>query len=110
MMRKAIVLIALSTILFNMIPLSAYAETTDECDRVESLIDNVQAMIDRSGPIILRSGNRLAISMLNEAVNHLRAARRAYNNDLCRTALNHARTAANLIRRAMRLVNRPEMY
>jgi len=109
-MKKTIVLIALLSLALNLIPLTVYAETTDACDRVGTLIDNVQAMINRSGPVIMRSGNRQAISLLNEAVNNLHAAQRAYNNDLCRIAFNHAQTSANLIRRAMRLVNGPDSY
>lgn len=109
-MRRVVLLIVLSFLAFNIIPLPAYADTTDECDRVGVLIDNVQAMIDRAGPVILRSGNRQAISMLNEAVSDLNTARRAYNNDLCRIAFNHAQAAANLIRRAVRLINTAASY
>lgn len=106
-MRKAFMLIVLLSLAFSLFPLMGYAETTDQCDRVGALIDNLETMINRAGPVILRSGNRQAISMLNEAVNHLHAAIRAYNNDQCRVAFNHAQTAINLIRRAMRLINRP---
>ena len=98
-MRKTFMLIVLLSLAFSLFPLIGYAETTDECDRVGILIDNVQARI-----------NRQAISMLNEAVNHLHAARRAYNNDRCRIAFNHAQMANNLIRRAMSLINRPNSF
>lgn len=109
-MRKAIATIALLSLAFNLIPMLTYADTTDDCDRVGTLIENVQVLINRAGPVILRSGNRVAIGMLNEAENHLQAARRAYNNELCRTAYNHAQTARNLIRRALRLINQLESY
>ena len=109
-MRKTFMLIVLLSLAFSLFPLIGYAETTDECDRVGILIDNVQARINRAGPVILRSGNRQAIRMLNEAVNHLHAARRAYNNDRCRIAFNHAQMANNLIRRAMSLINRPNSF
>ena len=109
-MRKAMVLIFLLSLSYNLFPLTAYADTTHECDRVGTLIDHVQFSISRAEPIILRSGNRQAINMLNEAINSLHSAQRAYNNDICRTAFNYAQNASSLVRRALRLVNVPDSY
>ena len=106
-MKKVLIPVILFTLALNLFPVMVRADTADECDRVGALIDNAAAMINRAEPVIQRSGNRQAIAMLNEAVNNLHAAQRAYNNDMCRAAYNHAQTAMNLVRGALRLVNRP---
>jgi hypothetical protein len=109
-MRKFFISAILLTMALSLFPLMTYADTTDECDRVGILIDNAGAMIDRATPIILNSGNRQAISLLNEAVDQLHAAQRAYNNNLCRMAFNHANSAINLVRRALGLIHRTNSY
>jgi hypothetical protein len=108
-MKKAIVLIALLSLSYSLFPLTAFADTADDCGRVGTLIDRVQLSITRAEPIIMRSGNRQAISLLNEAISYLHAAQRAYNNDLCRAALDYAQNASSLLRRALRLVNAPDI-
>ena len=106
-MKKILIPILLFTLALNLFPVMVWADTADQCDRVGALIDNAATMINRAEPVIQRSGNRQAIAMLNEAVNNLHAAQRAYNNDQCRLAFNHVQTAINLVRGALRLVNRP---
>ena len=106
-MRKILIPVILFTLALNLFPVIVRADTADACDRVGALIDNAATMINRAEPVIHRSGDRQAIAMLNEAVNNLHAAQRAYNNDQCRAAFNHAQTAISLVRRALRLINRP---
>lgn len=109
MKKFLIAVILLATVLY-LLPTIIYADTADECDRVGALINSASVTIDRAGPIIIRSGNRQAINMLNEAVDQLHAAQRAYRNDMCREAYNHAQAAISLIRGAMRLVNRAAAF
>jgi hypothetical protein len=61
-------------------------------------------MIERAAPMIMRSGNRRAINILHSAIDEIRAANRAYNNDHCRAAFNHAQRASHMVQRALRMI------
>lgn len=103
-MRIAISSIMVFALLFMLMPLETIATPTEDCPRVGAYIDRVEGMIERGAPMIMRSGNRRAINMLHSAIDEIHAANRAYNNDHCRMAFNHAQRANHMIHRALRLI------
>ena len=109
-MKNTILTLLVLTLVSTLYPITANADVTDLCDRVAAMIDNAEAMVNRSAPVIMRSGNQRAINMLNQALSHMRAANSAYNNNQCRAAFSHIQSTINLIRRALRIINRVHSY
>ncbi len=105
-MRIAISTLMVFALLFVLMPLETTAIPTEDCPRVGTYIDRVEGMIERATPMIMRSGNRRAINLLHSAIDEIHAASRAYNNDHCRAAFNHAQQAGHMIQRALRLIHR----
>ncbi len=104
-MRIAISTLMVFALLFVLLPLETTAIPTEDCSRVGTYIDRVEGMIERAAPMILRSGNRRAINLLHSAIDEIHAATRAYRNDHCRAAFNHAQRANHMIHRALRLIH-----
>jgi hypothetical protein len=98
--------ILILALMLAVMPVGVLADTADECPRVGAYIERVGALIERAGPPIIRSGNERAIGLLHSAIDELRAARRAYEADMCRVAFNHAQQAEHLVLRALRLIHR----
>ncbi len=104
-MRIAISSIMVFALLFVLMPLETMAIPTEDCPRVGTYIDRVEGMIERAAPMIMRSGNRRAINLLHSAIDEIRAASRAYHNDNCRAAFNHAQRAEHMVQRALRMIH-----
>lgn len=104
-MRIAISSIMVFALLFMLMPLETMAIPTEDCPRVGAYIDRVEGLIERAAPRIMRSGNERAINLLHSAIDEIHAANRAYRNDHCRAAFNHAQRADHMIHRALRLIH-----
>ncbi len=104
-MRIAISSIIVFALLFVLMPHETIAIPTEDCSRVGTYIDRVEGMIERAAPRIMRSGNERAINILHSAIDEIHAASRAYHNDHCRAAFNHAQRAEHMIHRALRLIH-----